>query len=79
VAVDVHLENGSRRERSLLAIGAGATVFGIALSVGQESSVASVMTLLGLLSLIVGLHRFGRSGPDLAQKAPPKKRKRRSS
>jgi len=55
-------------ERRLLAAGATLTVFGIAMSTGEAASLASVLTIGGLLSLIVGLHRFGRTGPD--QPAP---------
>lgn len=76
--MSVVFENGSQRERTLLAVGAGASLLGIALSVGQQSSLASGMTLLGLLGLIIGLHRFGRSGPDAPTDSPRKPAKRRT-
>ena len=53
-------------ERRLLAAGATLAVFGIATSTGELSSLASVLTLGGLVLLMVGLHRFGRVGPDPA-------------
>lgn len=58
-------------ERRLLAAGATLTVFGIAMSTGEAASLASVLTIGGLLSLIVGLHRFGRTGPDQPAPAEP--------
>lgn len=62
------LKSHAYSERRLLAAGATLTVFGIAMSTGEAASLASVLTLGGLLLMIVGLHRFGRSGPD--QPAP---------
>lgn len=56
-----------RRERSLLAAGATTALLGVGMSVDLASTLPSVLTLLGLLTMIVGLHRFGRTGPD----APP--------
>ncbi|HEU5073504.1 MAG TPA: hypothetical protein VFU02_05015 [Polyangiaceae bacterium] len=53
-------------ERRLLAAGATLAVFGIATSTGELSTLASVLTLGGLVLLMVGLHRFGRVGPDPA-------------
>lgn len=53
-------------ERRLLAVGATLAVFGIAMSTGELSTLASVLALGGLVLLMVGLHRFGRVGPDPA-------------
>ena len=61
---NVSLTTGARTERNLLAIGTGLTLVGIALSTGESSMVAGVITLMGLGCLVIGLHRFGRSGPD---------------
>jgi len=58
------LKSQARSERRLLAAGATLTVFGIAMSTGEAASIASVLTLGGLLLVILGLHRFGRTGPD---------------
>ena len=79
------LKSHAYSERRLLAAGATLAVVGIAMSTGEAASLASLLTIAGLLSLIVGLHRFGRTGPD--QSAPreplansqrtPAKRKRR--
>jgi hypothetical protein len=58
------LKSQAHAERRLLAAGATLTVFGIAMSTGELASIASVLTLGGLLLVILGLHRFGRTGPD---------------
>lgn len=58
------LKSQAQSERRLLAAGATLTVFGIAMSTGEPVSIASVLTLGGLLLVILGLHRFGRTGPD---------------
>ena len=71
----------ARSERRLLAAGATLTLFGIAMSTGDLGSLAGALTIGGLLAMIVGLHRFGRTGPDqpIAAEAPkatkPKKKK----
>ena len=79
------LKSNAYSERRLLAAGATLAVVGIAMSTGEAASLASVLTLGGLLSLIVGLHRFGRTGPDQpgpglppanAQRTPAKKKRR---
>jgi hypothetical protein len=45
---------------------AGATVLpgGIALAATGQSTIGSVVTVIGLAVLIAGLHTFGRAGPD---------------
>jgi hypothetical protein len=60
----MQLKSGAQSERRLLAAGATLSVFGIAMSTGDLASLASVITLGGLLLVIVGLHRFGRTGAD---------------
>lgn len=63
-----------RTNRTLLAIGATGTLFGIALSTGQQPTVGGAVTLLGLAVTIYGLHRFGRTGSDEGRRR--KKRRR---
>jgi hypothetical protein len=54
---------------------------GIAASLGEYADYGKWLTVAGVLLLIVGLHRFGRSGPDAAivfeLPAPRRKRKRK--
>jgi hypothetical protein len=52
------------RLRSLLSVAATLTLIGVALAATGSQELGSVATLAGLVGLIVGLHRFGRSGPD---------------
>ena len=77
--------------RILLLIATTVGVLGIALAAAGGEDLPKVLTLVGLLAMIVGLHRYGRLGPDaplqfvVAAKAPKaakstkKKKKRRSS
>lgn len=58
------LKSQAQAERRLLAAGATLAVFGIAMSTGELGSLAGVLTVGGLVTIIVGLHRFGRTGPD---------------
>lgn len=72
----------AQAERRLLAAGATLAVFGIAMSTGELGSLAGVLTVGGLLAIIVGLHRFGRTGPDgtaprASETADPPRRKRK--
>lgn len=50
--------------RSLLAAGLSVALLGIALSAAEHADLGSWLTLAGLVTLIYGLHRFGRTGPD---------------
>ena len=54
---------------------------GIAASLSEAADYGKWLTVVGVLLLILGLHRFGRSGPDAAivfeLPAPRKKRKRK--
>ena len=63
----MQLKSGAHSERRLLAAGATLSVLGIAMSTGDSASLASVVTLGGFSLVIVGLHRFGRTGPDPAR------------
>jgi hypothetical protein len=56
--------------RTLLAVAVTTTLVGIALSAAREQEIGALVTLLGLLSMIYGLHRFGRSGPDAPVELP---------
>lgn len=69
------LKSHARAERRLLAAGATLTVFGIAMSTGELGSLAGVLTVGGLVAIIVGLHRFGRTGPDAAAARTPEAQK----
>lgn len=75
----MQLKSGAQSERRLLAAGATLTVFGIAMSTGDLASLASVVTLGGLLLIIVGLHRFGRTGPDPSRIGAAEKPKRQQT
>ncbi|HET9952902.1 MAG TPA: hypothetical protein VFQ61_00285 [Polyangiaceae bacterium] len=55
---------GEPKTRTLIQAGAVLTVFGIALSAAGDGSIGRWLTLGGMFVLIVGLHRFGRLGPD---------------
>jgi len=52
---------------------------GIAASLGEYADYGKWLTVAGVLLLILGLHRFGRSGPDAAIvfELPPPRRKRK--
>jgi hypothetical protein len=52
--------------RTLLAVGATTVLVGIALAATGDPSTGGVVTVLSLVLLIYGLHRFGRSGADEA-------------
>jgi hypothetical protein len=64
-----------------LILGAGAlAVCGIALSATGSEDVGKWLTLTGVILMIVGLHRFGRSGPDEPlefDEGEPKRKKRK--
>ena len=50
--------------RSILKIGACTAAAGIALAVTGDNDVARWLTVIGLVLLVWGLHRFGRLGVD---------------
>jgi len=56
---------------------------GIGASLGEYADFGKWLTVAGVLLLILGLHRFGRSGPDPAivfeLPSPRKKKKRKKS
>ena len=53
-----------RSSRTLIAAGITATVVGIALSVSDFHDLGAWVTVGALVIVILGLHRFGRTGPD---------------
>lgn len=61
--------------------GAGlCAALGIGLSLTEYGDYGKWITVVGVVLLIVGLHRFGRSGPDetiVFELAAPRKRKRK--
>ncbi len=63
---------GAQSERTLLAMGITATLLGIAMSMGRAATFGAGLTLAGLVASMVGLHRFGRTGPD----TPPSRKRR---
>jgi predicted cobalt transporter CbtA len=70
--------------RSLILAAGALAVSGIALSATGSEDFGKWLTLLGVALLVVGLHRFGRSGPDEALELEPapgrrKKRKKRDA
>lgn len=76
------LKPEARGDRRLLAAGATCAALGIATSVGGENTIlASLLTLGGWVLVVVGLHRFGRSGPDRPYPPllKPRNRKKRRS
>lgn len=53
--------------RTLLAVGATTVLVGIAIAATGDPPTGGVITVLSLVLLIYGLHRFGRTGPDEAE------------
>ena len=54
-----------QKPRRWLKIGAVLLLLGLALVGTDASDAGIVVTLAGLLATIVGIHRFGRLGPDV--------------
>jgi len=68
--------------RSLIRAAAAAAVVGIGLSVSEYGDIGKWLAIVGVALLVVGLHRFGRMGPDApirfdAEPAPRKKKKKK--
>jgi len=53
-----------RSSRTLIAAGATLAVAGIAMSVSELRDIGSWLTVGALVIVILGIHRFGRCGPD---------------
>jgi len=62
----VHERPSETRARSLIKIGACTTAAGIALAVTGDNDVSRWLTVVGIVLLVWGLHRFGRLGDDQA-------------
>jgi hypothetical protein len=62
--------------RVLLRVAGTTTAVGILLAAAGDESLARWLTLVGLVLLVVGLHRLGRLGadPPLELDAPPRAR-----
>lgn len=56
-------ERQAIRAERWIAWGATTAVLGLALSLIDDQGMSGLVTLLGLTASLVGLHRFGRSGP----------------
>jgi len=52
------------RARRALILGSGLLIFGLAMVGVDTTDVGAGLTLLGLVILIIGIHTFGRLGPD---------------
>ena len=68
---------GTSGARSLLSVGTTAVLIGIGLSAAGSPELGSWLTVGSLLLLLVGLHRFGRSGPDLPPRTADEPKRRR--
>jgi hypothetical protein len=57
--------------RTLLKVATTTAVVGIALAASGDEDLARWLTLIGLVAMVVGLHRFGRLGADPALDLEP--------
>jgi len=57
-----------RRARLMIGVGTGIALFGIVLSVNDDD-LGRFLVLIGVATLFVALHRFGRLGPDAGSSA----------
>jgi len=53
-----------KSSRTLIAAGVTLAVVGIAMSVSELQAIGSWLTVGALVIVILGVHRFGRTGPD---------------
>jgi hypothetical protein len=63
--------------RTLIASAATIALIGIALSASGNSTIGAWVTLAGLIAVIWGLHRFGRTGPDAPLVLAPRRRRKK--
>ena len=68
--------------RTLIRAAAAAAIIGIGLSVSEYGDFGKWLAIVGVALLVVGLHRFGRMGPDEpirfdGEPAPRKKKKKK--
>ena len=57
-----------RRARLMIGVGTGIALFGIVLSVNDDD-LGRFLVVIGVATLFVALHRFGRLGPDAGTSA----------
>ena len=57
-----------RRARLMIGAGAAIALFGIVLSVNDDD-LGRFLVVIGVATLFVALHRFGRLGPDAGSSA----------
>lgn len=58
------VERTEASARTLIAVAATGALVGVAFSVSGHDGLGAYLTVGTLVLLLVGLHRFGRSGPD---------------
>jgi uncharacterized membrane protein len=73
--VTVAQASSEQKARRWLGVGATGLLFGIALSATGQGQVGGWVAVAAAVAMTVGLHTFGRLGPDLA--GPAKRRSRR--
>ena len=78
VTVSAHSPRGPSTSAIIRGAGLSAAL-GIALSITEYADLGKWITVLGVLLMIFGLHRFGRSGPDapIVFTLPPRKKKKK--
>ena len=68
---------------ALIRVAGASAALGIGASLTEYAEVGTWLTVAGVLLLILGLHRFGRSGPDEAivfgTEARPRRKKKKLS
>jgi len=57
-------ERSARRSRRALTFGSALLLLGLAMVGVDSSNEGAVITLIGILIMIYGIHTFGRLGPD---------------
>ena len=81
VTVSARSPRPSLSTPGLIKVAATCAALGIALSITEYGDYGQWLTILGVVSMIAGLHRWGRSGPDEAIRfelaTKPRKRKKK--
>jgi hypothetical protein len=78
--VSAQAKSHSLGTATLVKIAGACAALGIASSLTEYSDYGRWLTVLGVLLLLVGLHRFGRSGPDAViyfEVEPPARKKKK--
>jgi hypothetical protein len=60
----VSVASGEPRARKTITFGAVCAVLGIGLTGSASPTLGAVFLVVGWMALVVGIHRFGRSGTD---------------